>query len=89
MTAAWTLEYTQTSIKWLKKADPQIARRVRNALRAVVELDDPRQRGKALTGPLAGLWRYRVGDYRIVCDLGDERLVVLVIEVEHRSSVYD
>ncbi|MGV3551991.1 type II toxin-antitoxin system RelE family toxin [Rhizobium sp.] len=41
-----------------------------------------------MTGPLRGLWRYRAGDYRIICDIVDERLVVLVIKVEHRGSVY-
>ena len=45
-------------------------------------------RGKALNGPLAGLWRYRIGDYRAVCDLIDDRLIVLVIDIGHRSSIY-
>lgn len=68
--------------------DPQVSRRLRKALAAVELLDDPRTRGKALTGTLRGLWRYRVGDYRIVCDLVDSRLVVLVIDIDHRSSIY-
>lgn len=68
--------------------DPQVSRRLRKTLAAVESLDDPRARGKALTGPLRGLWRYRVGDYRIVCDLVDSRLVVLVIDVDHRNSIY-
>lgn len=52
-------------------------------------LDNPRDRGKALTGGLSGLWRYRVGDYRVVCDLQDPRLVILVIDIDHRSSIYE
>lgn len=44
--------------------------------------------GKALSGNKAGFWRYRVGDYRIICDIEDEELVILVVEVNHRSKVY-
>lgn len=51
-------------------------------------LDDPRSRGKALTGNLTGLWRYRVGDYRVVCDIEDGRLVIVVVDLGHRSRVY-
>lgn len=86
---SWRVELTAEAARVLRKFDPQTSKRIRNALAAVETLEDPRSRGKALTGPLRGLWRYRVGDYRIVCDLVDERLVVLVIEVEHRSSVYE
>jgi mRNA interferase RelE/StbE len=48
----------------------------------------PRQRGKALTANLSGLWRYRVGDYRVICQIEDERLVVLVVGLSHRRDVY-
>lgn len=86
---SWSVELTRPAEKALRKMDPQASRRLRKALAAIETLEDPRTRGKALTGPLAGLWRYRVGDYRIVCDLVDDRLVVLVIDIDHRSSVYD
>ena len=56
--------------------------------RLVVQTEDPRQRGKALTANLSGLWRYRVGDYRVICQIEDERLVVLVVGVSHRSESY-
>ena len=56
--------------------------------RNVAPLDNPRQRGKALTGPMAGLWRYRVGNYRVVCDIQDRFLRVLVIRVGPRDTVY-
>ncbi|MBW3086730.1 hypothetical protein KEM60_02959 [Austwickia sp. TVS 96-490-7B] len=88
MNRSWHLEYDPAVVKWLRKADPQVARRLRDALRAVETLEDPRVRGKALTGSLAGLWRYRVGDYRIICDLIEDRLVVLVIDIDHRSRIY-
>jgi mRNA interferase RelE/StbE len=51
-------------------------------------LDDPRRLGKSLKGPFTELWRYRVGDYRLICELRDEVLVVLVLRVWHRSRVY-
>ncbi|WP_083874150.1 type II toxin-antitoxin system RelE family toxin [Paeniglutamicibacter gangotriensis] len=85
---SWKVELGPDAAKWFRKADLQNARRIRSALRAISTLDSPRDRGKALTGNLAGLWRYRVGDFRIVCDLQDTRLVILVIDVDHRSSIY-
>lgn len=89
MTSKWQLSYAPKAAKWLKKTDPQTALRIRNALSALVKYGEPRQKGKSLTGTLSGLWRYRVGDYRIICDLVDERLTVLVIDIDHRSRIYD
>lgn len=68
--------------------DKQTARRIRNELVEMAKLEDPRSRGKALTGNLAGLWRYRVGDYRIICDIEDGVLLILVVDVAHRREVY-
>ena len=68
--------------------DKQTARRIRNELVEIAKLEDPRSRGKALTGNLAGLWRYRVGDYRIICDIEDGVLLILVVDVAHRREVY-
>ncbi|HEY5223622.1 MAG TPA: type II toxin-antitoxin system RelE/ParE family toxin [Microbacteriaceae bacterium] len=85
---SWEVELSPDAAKWLRKADPQTARRIRDALRAITTFDSPRSRGKALTGGLSGLWRYRVGDYRVVCDLQDAHLVVLVIDIDHRSTIY-
>lgn len=50
--------------------------------------ENPRTSGKALQGNLSGLWRYRVGDYRLLCRVEDEELVVLVIEIGHRREIY-
>jgi mRNA interferase RelE/StbE len=50
--------------------------------------DDPRDLGTALTGDFKGCWRYRVGDYRIICSLEDQELIVLVLEIGHRREVY-
>lgn len=86
---SWEVELSPDAAKWLRKADHDTARRIRAALRAIATLDSPRSRGKALTGGLSGLWRYRVGNYRVVCDLRDALLVVLVIDIDHRSSIYE
>lgn len=72
----------------MKKLDRNVAKRIIAKLREISQLEDPRSTGKALAGNLAGLWRYRVGDYRIVCDIEDEVLLILVIDVARRSKVY-
>ena len=54
----------------------------------VALLDDPRRRGQALTGPLGSLWRYRVGGCRVICDIQDQVLRVLVVRVSRRDQVY-
>lgn len=72
----------------MKKLDRETARRIIAKLREISQLEDPRSTGKALVGNLAGLWRYRVGDYRIICDIEDGVLVILVVDIAHRSKVY-
>ncbi|WP_228503484.1 type II toxin-antitoxin system RelE family toxin [Corynebacterium suicordis] len=63
-------------------------RRISKFLREVAVLEDPRSRGKAMTANKAGLWRWRVGDYRVVADIVDDRVVVVVVDVGHRSKIY-
>ena len=75
-------------MKGLAKLDRPTRDRIQDYMDDVARLRNPRSRGKALTANLAGLWRYRVGDYRIVCDIEDGELVVLVVDVAHRSRVY-
>jgi mRNA interferase RelE/StbE len=86
----WQIELTATAAKQLGKLDKGEAKRLTNFLRQRVSLaNDPRSTGKALTGPAFGTyWRYRVGDYRIICDIQDGRLCILVIEVGNRRDVY-
>ena len=86
---SWTVQYTSQVRRTLRKIDQQQARRLRNALAAIAELNDPRSRGKPLTGPLAGHWRYRVGDWRIICSIHDTELVIIALDLGHRSSVYE
>ena len=86
---AWRIELTATAAKQLAKLDKNDARRITSFLRQrVAVLDDPRSSGKALTGPLGGFWRYRVGDFRVICEIQDGALRVLVIEIGNRREVY-
>lgn len=86
---AWKIEYTETASKQLRKLDKQIARQIVDFMDArIASLDDPRSTGKALVGPLGGLWRYRVGDYRVICDIRDDTLVTLVVQIGNRREVY-
>lgn len=86
----WTIEYAASVQKPMRRLDPQVRRRIRDFLSTrVASLDDPRQLGDALQGArLGGLWRYRVGDYRILVEIRDEIVTVIVIGVGHRGEVY-
>jgi mRNA interferase RelE/StbE len=84
----WALETSPQFDKAARKLDPQVLRRVKVYLGEVCELDDPRSRGKALTGDLAGYWRYRIGDYRVLVEIRDETLVIVAITLGHRSGIY-
>lgn len=85
----WQLETSARFDRAARKLDRPVLRRVRAYLDQVCELEDPRSRGKGLTGDLSGYWRYRVGDYRIVVEIRDNVLVIVAIGLGHRSDVYD
>lgn len=86
---AWTIDYTQTALNQLRKLDKPSARRILDFMEERVALrEDPRSTGKALTGPLGGLWRYRVGDFRVICEIQDGALRVLGLELGNRREVY-
>jgi mRNA interferase RelE/StbE len=86
---AWKVEFDPAAIKELEKLDKTIERRIVKFLRdRVANLEDPRQIGGSLQGSRSGLWKYRVGDYRVICSLEHDRLVVLVLQVGHRREVY-
>jgi mRNA interferase RelE/StbE len=86
---AWTIEYAETAKKQLRKLDKLTARRIVGFMdERVAPSDDPRELGKALKGSLGYLWRYRVGDYRVLCDIQDGVLTVLVLQIGNRREVY-
>ncbi|CUX20269.1 MULTISPECIES: type II toxin-antitoxin system RelE/ParE family toxin [Agrobacterium] len=86
----WTIEYHTLVQKEMRKINPEVRRRIRSFLHErLAALDDPRQTGAALQGSeLGNYWRYRVGDYSIICDIQDHKLVVLVVEIGHRREIY-
>ena len=85
---AWTLEYSPAAQKALRKLDRQTSGRILTRLAEISELEDAHSRGKALTGKLTGLWRYRVGDYRLIASIEDGRFTVLILRVGHRREIY-
>lgn len=85
----WTIKYDPRTEKALRKAGPEQARRIIRFMRdRVAVLDDPRTLAKPLTGQFSQLWRYRVGDFRVICEVDEKSLVVLVIRIGHRKAVY-
>ena len=85
----WTLRLSETAKRQLGKLDISNAQAILRYLnRLVLETTDPRERGKGLRANLSGLWRYRVGDYRVICSIEDHELVVLVLQIGHRREVY-
>jgi mRNA interferase RelE/StbE len=88
VTPRWRVETTEQFDRDFKKLDRAIQQRVMAYLEEVEKLDDPRQRGKGLTANHTGVWRYRVGDYRILAQINDNSLTVLTLNVDHRKDVY-
>ena len=87
---AWKVEWDERAVHDAGKLESQVRKRILKYLRERIATDeDPRRFGKPLLADKSGLWRYRVGDYRIVCRIETEKVVVLVLAVGHRSTVYD
>jgi mRNA interferase RelE/StbE len=86
----WRVEFDSEAARDLRKLGAEPQRLILRYLRQrIATSQDPRRFGRPLTGDLKGLWRYRVGDYRIVAAIEDDRFVVLIVTVGHRREVYD
>lgn len=86
---AWRIEVSETAKRSLAKLDRPIAKRISLFLRQrLAGASAPRALGKPLRGPLREYWRYRIGDYRIICDIQDDVALILVIDIGHRKDVY-
>lgn len=86
---AWRVQISRTAEKQTRKLDRQIQTEIVRYLRERVEgATNPRDFGKPLRGEKKGLWRYRVGDYRIICDIRDAERTVVVLALGHRKHVY-
>ena len=87
---AWRIEFDPDAAKELRKLDRPVQQRLLGFLRLrVAPLDDPRTIGEALAGErLGAFWKYRVGDWRLICDIQDDRIVVRVLRLGHRREAY-
>ena len=85
----YTVEYTKRAIKQLKKLDKQTSALLLGWIeKNLVDCDNPRQFGKGLTANRKGEWRYRIGDYRLVADIQDDKIVILILNIGHRRHIY-
>lgn len=89
--ATWKVEVAREAKRDLDKLDSPVSRRIESFLyERVARLENPRSIGEALRGSKLGeFWRYRVGDWRIICEIQDEKLIVLALRVGHRREVYE
>lgn len=86
----WKIEFDADVEKDLKKLGHTASKRIIKFLKEkIMPIEDPRAVGKPLSGDLSGLWRYRVGDYRIIAQIEDNNFVILVVHVGHRKNVYE
>ncbi len=82
------LIYSPKAKTQFSQLDKGVQKQIKKYMDAVESLENPRTRGKALLGALSGLWRYRVGDYRIICKIEDDNLIIIALEIGHRKNIY-
>lgn len=85
----WKIDFTRRAEKALSKIDTTSAKRILKELNIVSQIDNPRSKGRALKGELTGYWPYRVGNYRVICDIVDSQMLVLAIDLRHRRDIYE
>ena len=84
----WMIDFDDKARKTLLRVDKNDRQRIITFLDRLSQQSNPRQQGKALAGKYAGSWRYRVGDYRIICNIRDKQLTILVLQLGQRKNVY-
>ena len=86
---AWQTKLDPRALEELKEIDQQIQRRVIKFIRQRLDTDEnPRRIGSSLRGNLTGLWKYRIGDYRLICYIQEKNTEILVLHVGHRKDIY-
>ena len=86
----WDYSFTEAAFREFKKLDPSTQKSILKFFDGrITSAEDPRRSGKALQAGMTGYWRYRVGDYRVICQIKDEEVLVLILKVGHRREVYD
>lgn len=87
---SYKLQASPRFLKELKKMDKYTQKMIKSwIIKNLENCENPRSHGKSLTGNKSGYWRYRIGDYRLICEINDNELVVLTITIGHRSKVYE
>ena len=85
----YNVEYSKTAMNTIKKMDSSTSKLIRTWIeKNLINTENPRIKGKALTGDLKGLWHYRVGDYRILADIQGNKIGILILDMGHRSKIY-
>ena len=85
----YTVDYTDKAKKQIKKFDMPVQKRIYAWIDTHLDgCEDPTAYGKPLTASLKGYWSYRVGDYRIIADIQDDKILILITEVGHRRAIY-
>lgn len=85
----YKVRFSDSAVKQMAKLDRQSLRVIKNwIVKNLVDTDDPRRHGKPLSGNLKGVWRYRVGDYRLFAEIEDDVLTIFIFEVGHRREIY-
>ncbi|MEO1148639.1 MAG: type II toxin-antitoxin system RelE/ParE family toxin [Cyanobacteria bacterium J06638_22] len=86
----WKVEFDNRARRELRRLDRQTQDRILDWIRETLATEeDPRRTGKALRGTMRGLWRYRIGDYRIITQIQDDIVVILVVRIGHRRDIYE
>lgn len=85
---SYRIIYSDDSLKQLKKMDNHAQRLITSYMRNIEKLEEPRAKGKALSANLRGFWRYRISDYRVICEIQDDEIIIIVVEIGHRSNIY-
>ena len=86
----YKVEFTQRALKDLKKLDPHTATLILGWIRKNLEnCENPRLHGKGLTADRSGQWRYRVGDYRLLAEIQDDKIIILILNIGHRRDIYN
>lgn len=85
----WRIEYDEKAARELAKIDRQAAKYIKKYLdERIATDDDPRRFGEGLSENMAGLWKYRIGDFRVIAEIQEDRIVVLIVRIGNRSKIY-
>ena len=85
---SYQLIYTEDSLKQLKKMEKYTQELITSYMRKTQACEEPRAKGKALSASLKGFWRYRVADYRVICEIEEDKIIIIVVDVGHRKGIY-